>query len=433
VAELQTRDLDAVGRANLREFKRARDRAVKIPQSLVAALAETTSLAQQAWARAKADSDWDHFAPHLAKLIDLKRQEAEAVGYTGEPYNALLDEYEPDMRLADLEPLFAQLKLGLVDLIGRIGASDRQPDDFLLHQPYDIELQNTFGLEVLRDMGYDFEAGRLDRSNHPFTQGIAITDVRITTRYDPQVLSVGLFANLHEGGHALYEQGLPVAHEGLPVAQAVSLGIHESQSRLWENGVGRSLPFWEHYLPRLQELFPAQLDKASAEDLYRAVNVVKPSLIRIEADEVTYNLHIILRLELERAMLRDEVQVQDLPALWAAKMQDFFGLEVPDAAHGPLQDIHWAFGVFGYFPTYTLGNLYAAQIFNQARSDLQDLDSQISNGDFQPLLYWLREHVHRKGSLLTAAELCRNVTGSTLQVRPFLDYLETKFGPIYGL
>ncbi len=433
MASSASQDLNVTARANLREFQRVRDRALKIPRSLVAALAEATSHAQQAWVQAKQQSEWRHFAPHLTRLVELKRQEAEAVGYTREPYDALLDEYEPTMRLADLEPLFSELKHGLVELIGRTAGADSKPQRSLLRQRYDVELQNRFGMEVLRDMGYDFAAGRLDRSAHPFTQGIAIADVRITTKYDPDDLGVGLFANLHEGGHALYEQGLPPEQEGTPVAQAVSLGIHESQSRLWENAVGRSRPFWEHYLPRLRELFPTQLGKASAEDLYRAVNVVRPSLIRIEADEVTYNLHIILRLELERALLRGEIKVNDLPALWAEKMHAYFGLEVPDVTRGPLQDIHWAFGVFGYFPTYTLGNLYAAQIFAQASAELDDLSAQLERGEFQPLLTWLREHVHQKGSLLPADELCRSLTGAKLQVKPFLDYLQAKFGDIYGL
>ena len=419
--------------ANLRELKRERDRAVKIPRSLVRELAESGSLAQQAWAEARSGDDWGRFAPHLEKLVALKRREAEAVGYTGEPYNALLDEYEPGATVEELDPLFAELKAALVPLIARIREAGDGHDDGLLRQRFDPEAQDAFGRLVLRDMGFDFAAGRLDRSRHPFTEGIAIQDVRITTRYAADNLGTGLFASLHEGGHALYELGLPSERQGEPVAAAVSVGIHESQSRLWENGIGRSREFWSHYLPRLREFFPGRFDGASAEDLYRAANVVRPSLIRIEADEVTYNLHIILRMELERALMRQEIQVADVPGLWREKVKLLLGLDVPNDADGPLQDIHWAIGVFGYFPTYTLGNLYAAQFHAQARSELGNLPALVAAGEFAPLLGWLREKIHRRGSLLPAGELCREVTGSSLSCGPFLDHLESKFGEIYDI
>ena len=430
---LESVDIDPIARANLREAKRVRDRALKIPAALVAELAEATSLAQKAWVEAKQNSTWAHFAPYLAKLVSLKKQEAEAVGYSGEPYNALLDEYEPETRVEDLDPLFSDLKEILVPLIDQIAASGQRLKTSLLRQSFPMAQQDSFGREVLGDIGFDFEAGRLDQSAHPFTQGMAIGDVRITTKYDKNDFGVGLFANLHEGGHALYEQGLPSSHEGTPVAAAVSLGIHESQSRLWENSVGRSIEFWTYYLPRLREIFPTQLGNATPEILYRAANIVEPSLIRIEADEVTYNLHIVLRMELERALLRNEIQVTELPDQWRKKIQEYFGLEVPDDAHGPLQDIHWAFGVFGYFPTYTLGNLYAAQFFAQARADLNDLSGLIGRGEFRPLLDWLREKIHSKGSLLSAGNLCREVTGRDLSIQPFQDYLNRKYGELYGL
>ncbi len=433
MATLDASDLDRVKRANLRETKRGRDRALKIPRTLVTALAEAGSLAQPAWVQAKQQSDWACFAPHLARIVDLKRQEAAAVGYEGEPYNALLDEYEPETRVEELDALFAELKSGLVPLIEKIVAGNQRTDASPLRQQFGVTDQDAFGREVLRDIGFDFEAGRLDRSTHPFTEGMAIGDVRITTKYDETDLGVGLYANLHEGGHALYEQGLPTEHEGAPVAAAVSLGIHESQSRLWENAVGRSREFWVCYLPRLQEIFPDQLGSATVEDLYRATNRVEPSLIRIKADEVTYNLHIVLRMELERALLHDEIQVSDLPALWREKVKSYFGLELPDDSHGPLQDIHWSFGAFGYFPTYTLGNLYAAQFYARAAADLSDLPDQIARGEFDQLLAWLRKHIHNKGSLLPAAALCRELTGEELSVQPFLDYLYRKYGEIYGL
>ncbi len=428
-----SREISPAAAANVRELKRDRDRAVKIPRNLIRELAEAGSLAQQAWAQAKARNDWELFAPHLERLVDLKQREAEAVGYEDEPYDALLDEYEPGARAAQLDRLFAELKVSLVPLLDRLRAASRQPDDALLRQHFASEAQDAFGREVLRDMGLDFAAARLDRSLHPFTEGIAIQDVRITTRYVEDNLGTGLFADLHEGGHALYELGLPLEHEGEPVASAVSLGIHESQSRLWENCIGRSREFWQHYLPRLREFFPGRFDKIGAEELYRAANVVRPSLIRIEADEVTYNLHIVLRMELERGLLRKEIRVAEIPGLWRDKVRLLLGLEVPGPAAGPLQDIHWSFGVFGYFPTYTLGNLYAAQFFARAREDLGNLPALVAAGDFAPLLGWLREKIHRRGSLLPAGELCREVTGSPLSCRPFVEYLENKFEEIYEL
>ncbi|MFH1841930.1 MAG: carboxypeptidase M32 [bacterium] len=424
---------ERVAAANVRELKRQRDRAVKIPRSLVIELAEACSLAQQAWAQAKQQDDWSLFADSLTRLVALKRQEAAAVGYEGEPYNALLDEYEPGARVEELVPLFDELKATLIPLIERIGASPQQPDDSLLQQTFPVELQDQFGREVLTAMGFDFEAGRLDISLHPFTQAMSIQDVRITTRYHENNLGSGLYANLHEGGHALYELGLPQEHEGSPVAAAVSLGIHESQSRLWENCVGRSREFCHYSLARLTELFPTQFATTGAEELYRAINVVRPSLIRIEADEVTYNLHIILRMELERALLLGDIEVADLPALWREKIRHYFSLELPGDAQGVLQDIHWAFGAFGYFPTYTLGNLYAAQFFAAAMAELADLPAQIARGEFQPLLGWLRTHIHQPGCLFPAGELCRQVTGEVLSSKPFLDSLQQKYGDIFGI
>jgi carboxypeptidase Taq len=317
--------------------------------------------------------------------------------------------------------------------LAEIEAAGQAPNASAVRQQFAIDRQQLFGREVLDDIGFDFAAGRLDTSAHPFTEAMAVQDVRITTHYDPRNLCVSLYANLHEGGHALYEQGLPLEHEGTPLATAVSLGIHESQSRLWENSVGRSREFLLHYLPRLQELFPSQLGSSSAEDLYQAVNAVQPSLIRIEADEVTYNLHILMRWELERALLRQQIEVGDLPGLWKEKMRQYLGLQPASDAQGVLQDIHWAFGVFGYFPTYTLGNLYAAQFYRQAAADIGDLSSRVARGEFQPLLAWLREKIHRQGSLLWPQDLCREVTGSELSIQPFASYLRHKFGEIYNL
>ncbi len=432
ISDLQGCELGDFEAANVREMKRLRDRAVKIPKRLVTELTEAGSLAQQAWAQAREKDDWPLFAPHLEKLVALKREEAEAVGYAGEPYNALLDEFEPGARVEDLAQVFGALREALIPLLEKIAAADNPPDDALLRKHYGLAEQEALGRRVLRDMGFDFEAGRLDVSTHPFTEGMSPRDVRITARYGENELGMGLYSNLHEGGHALYEMGLPEQYDGTPVGQAVSLGIHESQSRLWENCVGRSREFFVAYGPVLREMFPEQLGSATSDDLYRAVNVVRPSLIRVEADEVTYNLHIILRLEIERALLRGEIEVADLPALWREKTSTYLGLTVPSDAQGVLQDIHWAFGVFGYFPTYTLGNLYAAQFFAVARQQIADLPGAVAGGEFASLLTWLRANIHRKGSLLRADELCREVSGESLSIDPFVAYLREKFAAIYG-
>ncbi len=431
--ELEGADLASFPAANVRELRRQRDRAVRIPRGLVEAITETGSLAQQAWAEARRASDWPRFAPHLEELVELKRREAEAVGYEAEPYDALLDEYEPDTRVADLLPVFAELRRGLVGLLDELRGAGPGPDDGLFRQQFPVPAQETLCRDVLRAMGFDFESGRLDTSLHPFTEGIAVGDVRITTSFDRRNVGKSLYAALHEGGHALYEQGLPAEREGEPAAAAVSLGLHESQSRLWENQVGRSREFLGWLRPRLRELFPEQLGGAETEDLYRAANVVRPGPIRIAADEVTYNLHILLRLDLERGLLQREIAVADLPSLWRERSRDLLGLEPPDDAHGVLQDIHWAFGVFGYFPTYTLGNLYAAQIFEAAASELDDLPGQVAHGELAPLREWLRRRIHGRGAELTAPDLCREVTGRDLTVGPLLDYLRRKYGDIYGL
>jgi len=433
IEELQADTLDDTAAANLREMKRIRDRAIKIPRELVAELAAAGSLAQQAWLTAKAHNDWVQFEPHLTRLVALKRRVADAVGYEDEPYDALLDEYEPGARLRELLPLFTELRSRLVQLCTRIAAASDKPQRAVLCQPLTPLRQEALARRLLQDIGFDFSAGRLDLSEHPFTEGMSPGDVRITTRYDSEDLSVSLFAVLHEGGHALYEMGLPIADEATPAAQAVSLGIHESQSRLWECCVGRSRPFMEYLARLLHELAPEQFSAAEPQQLYRAANAVVPTPVRINADEVTYNLHIILRLEIERALLSNDIEVADIPALWREKSEQNLGMRPQSDTEGALQDIHWAFGCFGYFPTYTLGNLYAAQFFAAARGALPELDRQLASGEFGPLRQWLRRQVHEKGSLLPAAELCREVTGAALGIEPYLAYLDTKFTEIYRL
>jgi len=430
---LQDAKLDGFAAANVREMKRLRDRAVRLPRELVAELARCGSLSQQAWVAAREKDDWQGFAPHLARLTDLKRQEAEAVGYEEEPYNALLDEYEPGARASQLMVLFTELRQGLVPMLEAVRNAPNPPSDTLFKGSFTAGDQDQLGRRVLTAMGFDFEAGRLDISAHPFTQGLGPEDVRITTRYHEEDLASGLYANLHEGGHALYEMGLPLDHAGEPAGQSVSLGIHESQSRLWENLVGRSEAFMDWLAPLLREIWPTRFAALEPAELYRAANTVRPSLVRIEADEVTYNLHIILRMEIERALVAGDVDVAGLPTLWREKVREYLDLEVPTDREGVLQDIHWAFGLFGYFPTYALGNLYASTFFAAAGRDLPDLEQQLGQGQLLPLLAWLRTTIHGRGSLLPASELCRDVTGDDLRCEPFLAHLRRKLNRIYNL
>ncbi|MBN9519283.1 carboxypeptidase M32 [bacterium] len=427
------RDPEADAAANVRELRRAYDRATKIPAALVEELARVTTAAQQAWQEAKAKNDFPAFRPHLEKVVALKRQEAQAVGYTDHPYNALLDEYEPGATVAEVREVFAGLTRELVPLIKAIGDSGKKPDRSVLERDYPVERQKVFAEAAAVAFGFDFAAGRLDTTAHPFCSGFGPGDCRITTRYNPRFFSEAFFGVLHETGHALYEQNLPADHFGTPLGAACSLGIHESQSRLWENQVGRGKPFWGHFFPRLQQTFPAALAGVEFERFYFAVNEVKPSFIRVEADEATYNLHVALRFELELALVSGDLPVADLPGAWNERFKALLGLDVPDDARGCLQDIHWSFGGIGYFPTYTLGNLYAAQLMTAARRDLTGLDDDFHRGEFGRLKSWLGEKIHRHGQRFRAGELCRRATGEALSARHFASYLNEKFGPLYGV
>jgi carboxypeptidase Taq len=423
--------LDPVRAANVREVRRVFDREKKLPTELVQEIAKTQSLAQEAWVAARKRSDFAAFAPWLEKNLALQKRRAELVGYETEPYDALLDEYEPGARARDVAPLFAALRGEIVPLVAAIGAAPRKAEPIAGRFPK--EAQRDFGMQVARDMGFDFEAGRLDVSPHPFCSGFHPLDVRITTRYDESDFRGALFGIMHEAGHGLYEQGFDLQHAGTPMAEAASTGIHESQSRLWENLVGRSRAFWTHYYPKLQAAFPDPLRSVDFERFYLAVNEVKPSLIRTESDEVTYNLHILLRFELEQALFSGALAVSELPGVWAKKMEEYLGVTPPSDAEGVLQDVHWSAGLFGYFPTYTLGNLYAAQFFDAAKKEIPDLEAKIGRGELLALREWLREKVHKRGMLWRPAELCRQVSGEPLDARYFTTYLKTKFGEAYGL
>ncbi len=441
-----TEDADPLddGASLVRVTRRDYERARRVPASLVAELSEATSRAKQAWKKARAEDDFTIFAPHLETLVDLSVEKAEAIGYEDTPYDALLQEFEPGLTTAEVADTFGTLREDLVPLVDAItdapraerGSSSRAAtalDDDLLRRSYPQQKQKAFGEQVLADLGYDFDRGRQDMSAHPFTTSFSVDDVRITTRYDEDYLPSALFSMIHEGGHALYEQGIDPALDRTPLGDGASLGVHESQARLWENHVGRSRPFWRHYFPKLQDAFPDAVGDASLDAFYRAVNRVEPSLIRVEADEVTYNLHVMLRFELERGLIDGTVAVGELPARWNEAMDDFLGV-VPDTdADGVLQDVHWSMGSFGYFPTYTLGTLTAAQLMAAIREEISDLDARLADGDFDPLLDWLRTHVHQHGRKHTAPQLLERVTGRALSATPWLQYARDKFGALYGL
>jgi carboxypeptidase Taq len=430
-SSLPKQDPDAA--VNVRETRRQYDRATKLPSSLVEEMAKTEVLAQNVWADARKNNDFPAFRPWLEKWIDLKRKQANCYGYTGHIYNALLEDYEPGETAENLSGVFASLRAPLVDLIGRIVSSGRKAPLEILERHYPAAGQATLAREAAAAIGFDFNAGRLDVSVHPFCTGIGPGDTRMTTRYDEKYFGDAFFGVLHETGHGLYDQGLPAAHFGTPLGEAVSLGIHESQSRMWENLVGRSRAFWQFFMPRARAVFPDQLKDVTEDQWYAAVNDVRPSLIRTESDEATYNLHILLRFELEKAMLTGDVKPADLPAVWNQQMKDLLGVTVPDDTRGVLQDIHWSGGSLGYFPTYTLGNLYAAQFFEQARKDLGDLDAQFARGQFTPLLGWLRTNIHSQGKRHTPPELVKRVTGNSLSAEALLNHLRRKANEIYGV
>mgnify|MGYP000232908542 CR=1 FL=1 len=413
--------------ANVREWRRAYDRQTKVPAALVEEFQRVKSLAREAWLEARRRAEFPVFRPHLEKVLDLSRRVADCWGYQESPYDALLDEYEPGARVRDLKTLFAELRPAIVELAGAAAEQSRRVPENLLRGRYPVERQQEFNREVAEAIGFNFEAGRVDATAHPFCTTLGPRDCRLTTRYDETNFASSLYGILHEAGHGLYDQGLPTDHYGTPLGSFVSLGIHESQSRLWENHVGRSLAFWErwhpcacHYFPHLKKLSPAQITAA--------VNRVRPSFIRVEADQVTYDLHIILRFEIETQLVEGRLAVADVPAAWNENFEKMLGLKVPNDAQGCLQDIHWSMGGLGYFPTYTLGNLNAAQLMRAARRANRRLDKKLAAGDYAPLLEWLRANVHRHGRRWKAPELMRRATGEVTQARHHLCYLKEKFG-----
>ncbi|MFM1872482.1 MAG: hypothetical protein RL398_1904 [Planctomycetota bacterium] len=422
---------DADAAANVKGIRRDYDRATKLPGALVAELAATESKAQQEWAHARSRNQFRRFVPWLAKMLELQRQKADCLRRSGQSrWDALADLYEPGMNAADLEALFGPLRKRLVDLRQGLQAG-RTPDDSFSRREIDEARQESFVREVLTAIGFDQERGRLDRSAHPFCTGTG-GDVRLTTRFGRDNVLDALGSTMHEGGHGLYEQGLDVDRLGTPLGEAASLGIHESQSRLWENHVGRSRAFWRWCRPVAEKHLGSACDGFDADALWRAANVVQPSLIRVEADEATYDLHVMVRFELERALIEGQLSVDALPQEWNLRYREYLGVEVPDDRRGCLQDVHWSCGLFGYFPTYTLGNLYAAQFFAAAGKALGDLDGMLARGEFGPLREWLRREIHRHGRRHDPAELCRLVTGAPLSPEPFLSHLQRKLTEVYA-
>jgi carboxypeptidase Taq len=424
-------DPDGIDARLITAASRDFDRAVRVPASHVEELAQVTAGAYQAWHEARGSSRFAIFEPWLVKVVDLARRYAGYFPGAAHPYDPLLDQYEPGMTSADVRRIFGPLREKQAALVKKAAA--RPPvDDSFLRQPFDEAAQLAFGREVITRFGFDWNRGRQDFAPHPFCEGISTGDVRITTRVDPRFLSMALFGTMHEAGHALYEQGFDAELARTPLASGASLAVHESQSRLWENLVGRSRPFWACFYPRLQELFP-QLRGVELDRFWRGINAVRPSLIRVEADEATYNLHIMLRMENEIGLLDGTIAVKDLPRAWNARMQEFLGVQPPDDARGVLQDVHWSTGALGYFPTYALGNLVSVQLWEKLRDEVGGVDDQVAAGRFDGLLTWLREKVHRHGRVFPPQELVRRVTGSAIDAAPYLRYLERKLGDVYGL
>jgi carboxypeptidase Taq len=434
-AEAEAGDLhaDTQVAANLRETRQAYNRATKLPARLVEELTRTCVLSQQAWVEARKAADYRLFEPWLGQVLTLKREEASCIANGDSLYDALLDEYEPGETAANLAKVFEQLRGPLVELVAQIKDSGRKAPVEILTRHYPAAAQEAFARSAAQAVGFDFDAGRLDRSVHPFCSIIAPGDTRMTTRYDEHYFGDAFFGVLHETGHGLYDQGLPTADHGLPTGEYVSLGIHESQSRMWENLVGRGRAFWRYMLPQARAAFPEALRGVSDEDWMFAINDVQPSLIRTESDETTYNLHILLRFELEQALLSGDLSTADLPGAWNERMHKYLGLMPKNDAQGCLQDIHWSGGSFGYFPTYTLGNLVAAQLFAAAKRDIPGLEDGFAQGQFQPLLDWLRTNIHHHGKRYSSPELVIRATGAPLGAEPLLQHLRAKASEYYGV
>ena len=424
-------DPDSLDACLLRVTRRDYERETKVPGEWVADFAIVTTAAHEAWAKARAENDFLHFQPHLEKVLDLAHRYAGYFAPYDHVYDPLLDVFEPGMKTPEVKAIFGALRPQQVDLLKRI-ASQPQVDNSFMTLQYDEDKQWQFGVEAITKMGFEWQRSRQDKTLHPFTTSFGWGDVRITTRVYPNYMASALFGTLHEAGHAMYAMGSDKSFDRTPLFGGASSGIHESQSRMWENLVGRSFPFWQHFYPRLQELFPSQLGNVPLEAFYKGINKVQPSLIRVEADEATYNLHIMLRMELEIALMENQLQVKDLPEAWNSRFQEYLGITPPDNSKGVLQDVHWSGGMIGYFPSYALGNLIGAQLWERINADIPDLPDQVRRGEFTAWLTWLREKVHSHGNKYEPQQLIQRVTGSKIDPAPYMRYLEGKFRDIYN-
>ncbi|MCP4847755.1 MAG: carboxypeptidase M32 [Verrucomicrobiaceae bacterium] len=412
--------------ANVRDWRWAYDRATKLPEELVETSERVRAHAMSAWASARKEDDFSKFRPHLETIIDISRQKAECFGYNETPYDALIEDYERGTSTADVAELFEELKPQLREIGLAAARRSETVSEEMLNGHYPQEAQCAFNEKVARAFGFDFEAGRIDTAVHPFCSGLAPGDTRLTTRYDEKDFCSSLYGVLHETGHGLYEQGLPAEHHGTPVGNSVSLGIHESQSRLWENHVGRQPAFWEHWFPVAKEVF-GPLSSRRVDEVIAFTTRSRPSLIRVEADEATYDLHIVLRFEIERDLIAGDLAVADLPEAWNTKFEEFFGLSVPNDTEGCLQDIHWSMGALGYFPTYTIGNLGAAQLFAKAHEHLPGIDGELASGNYARLLEWLRCKIHEPGGQMLPSDLMRVATGEELSPSYHLEHLRSRY------
>jgi len=424
-------DPDSDDARYIKVAKRLYDKQTKVSGEWIGEFAQATTMAHQLWAQARAEDNFALFQPSLEHIMALRRGYADFFAPYDNVYDPLLDDFEPGLKTADVKAIFNALRPQQVELIKAITAQP-QVDNAFLYQPYDEQKQWDFGVEVITKMGHDWKRSRQDKVAHPFTTNFGTGDVRITPRIYPEYLGTGLFGTLHESGHASYELGVDPRYDRGVLAGGASLAVHESQSRMWENLVGRSYPFWEHFYPRLQEYFPSQLGNVSLGAFYKGINKVQPTLIRVEADEATYNLHIMLRLELEIALMEGTVAVKDLPEAWNARFQEYLGITPPNNAKGVLQDVHWSSGYVGYFSTYALGNLISAQLWERINADIPDLPEQIRQGEFSNWLGWLRAHIHCYGSKYEPQELVARVTGSKIDPAPYMRYLTEKYSGIYG-
>ncbi len=425
--------LSSAMKASVLEDKKEFDRYKKVPQDKFEAYNILTSKAQAVWQEAKGKNDFNTFQPYLEEIITYKRDLIELWGYEGHPYNTLLEEYEPGITVEKLDNIFNYLKENIIKLLQKINAYLNVLDDSMFQKPYNIEKQKEISLLILDKMGYDFNKGRMDESAHPFTIQINLNDVRVTTNFDEHSFNNAFFASIHEGGHGLYEQNVSEELKNTSVCTGTSMGIHESQSRFWENMVGRSLEFWLYFEDEIKKAFPENLENVSTEQIYRAINKIQPSLIRIFADEITYSLHIIVRYELEKELISGKIEVKDLPNLWNDKMEEYLGIRPEQDSEGVLQDVHWSAGLLGYFPSYSLGNIYAAQFVNKMKKDLPNYHDLIRQGEFKSILNWLKENIHCHGKTLKPTEIIEKVTGEAINPKYFIEYLEEKYSSVYNL